>query len=128
MSQENVEIVRRAYEALADRDWDALFRDAHPDFAVVTQLQGTYRGREDARKFIEDQIGAFRTWTAEPEQVFEGQDRVVVFVRSSARPRGSTAEIEIRIGHVWTFRDGKVLTIETFPKREEALEAAGLTE
>jgi len=128
MSQENVEIVRRAYEALADRDWDALFRYAHPEFALVTQLQGSYRGREDARRFIEDQIGAFQTWTAEPEEYFEGSDRVVAFVRSRAQPRGSSAEIEIKVAAVWTFRDGKVLTIETFPKRQQALEAAGLSE
>ena len=127
MSQENVEIVRRAYVALADRDWDALFRDAHPEFALVTQLQGSFRGPEDARRFIEDQISAFRTWTAEPEEFLEGSDQVVAFVRSRAQPTGSSAEIEIKIAHVWTLRDGKVLTIETFPKREEALEAAGLS-
>jgi hypothetical protein len=36
--------------------------------------------------------------------------------------------IEIKIGEVWTLRDGKVLTLETFPQREKALEAAGLSE
>jgi uncharacterized protein len=128
MAQENVEIVRRAYQALADRDWDALFRYAHPEFALVTQLQGSYRGPEDARRFMEDQIGAFQTWTAEPEEFFEGSDRVVAFVRSRAQPKGSSAEIEIKVAAVWTFRDGKVLTIETFPKRQQALEAAGLSE
>ena len=125
MSQENVEIVRRAYAALADRDWDALFRDAHPEFALVTKLQGSFRGPEDARRFIEDQISAFRTWTAEPEEFLEGSDQVVTFVRSRAQPTGSSAEIEIKIAHVWTLRDGKVLTIETFPKRERPSKRPG---
>src|SRR5688572_9558199 len=113
MSQENVEIVRRAYEALARRDWDALFDNVHPDFVVQTQLQGSVRGRDEAQRFIEDQIGAFETWTAEPAEFFEGEDQVVVFVTNRAQPRGSSAEIEITIGHLWTLRDGVVLSLET---------------
>jgi hypothetical protein len=38
MSQENVEIVRRAYTSLRGRDWDALARDAHPKLAIHTRL------------------------------------------------------------------------------------------
>jgi hypothetical protein len=89
MSQENVEIVRRAYAALADRDWDALFRFVHPEFARVTQLPGSYRGTEDARRFIEDQIGAFQTWTAEPEEFFEGLDRVVALFGPTLNPEAA---------------------------------------
>jgi ketosteroid isomerase-like protein len=128
MSEENVEIVRQAYEALARRDWDALFADAHPDFVVQTQLQGSFRGRDEAQRFIEDEIGAFQTWTAEPVEFFDGEDRVVVFVTNRAQPSGSSAEIEITIGHLWTLRNGAVLSLETFPKRHDALEAAGLSE
>ena len=36
MSQENVEIVRRCYAALGQRDWDGLWRQAHPDFELHT--------------------------------------------------------------------------------------------
>ena len=61
-----------------------------------------------------------------PEEFFEGDDRVVVFVTQRAQPKGSSAVIEIKTGDVWTLRDGKVLTLETFPQREKALEAAGL--
>jgi ketosteroid isomerase-like protein len=36
MSEEDVEIVRSIYEAFNRRDWDAVFRDAHPDFELTT--------------------------------------------------------------------------------------------
>ncbi len=52
----------------------------------------------------------------------------MVFVIGCARPRGSRAEITTKTGAVWTLRDGKVLTIKTFPQREQALKAAGLSE
>jgi hypothetical protein len=36
--------------------------------------------------------------------------------------------MEIRIGHLWTMRDGKPFQLELFPEREQALEAVGLSE
>jgi hypothetical protein len=36
--------------------------------------------------------------------------------------------MEVRIGHLWTSRDGTIRSLKTFPAREEALEAAGLSE
>jgi hypothetical protein len=44
------------------------------------------------------------------------------------RPRGSSAEIELRNGHLWTIRDGMVVSMRMFAKPEEALEAAGIEE
>ena len=52
----------------------------------------------------------------------------MVFVKIRARPKGSSAEIELRNGHLWTFRDGKAISLRMFPKPEEVLEAAGLGE
>jgi len=126
--EENIEIVRRAYGSLARRDWDGLWADAHPDFELHTQLQGSYRGRDEAQRFVEDRIAAFESWIAEPEEFFESDDQVVVFVTQRAQPKGTRAVIEIKVADVWTLRDGKVSTLETFPQREKALEAAGLRE
>jgi len=58
----------------------------------------------------------------------ESGDRVVVIVKARMRPTGSSAEIENRTGALWTIRDGMVVSIRVFPKPEEALEAAGLSE
>ncbi len=131
MSDENVELVRSIYEAFNRRDWDAGFRDAHPDFEFTIQRgpsTGTHRGREEVQGLLEDQAAAFDVWIVEPERFFETGDRIVAFVRFHLRPKGSTAEFEIRIGHLWTIRDGKVSSVRGFPEREKALEAAGLRE
>ena len=128
MSQENVEIVRRLYVALASRDWDAVFENTQQNFAIETQLQGSHRGRDAAQSFLEDQIDTFEAWTAEPEEFFDGEDQVVVFVKVRAQPKGSSATIEIKAGHLWAIQDGAILVLSTFPKRAEALEAAGLSE
>ena len=128
MSEENVETVRRVYDCLARRDWDAMWRDFDPDFVLDTQLQGSYRGREECRAFLEDQISPFESSTAEPVEVFEGGEQVAVYVKIRSRPKESGAEIEALVGHLFTLRDGLIVRLQTFPQREKALEAAGLSE
>jgi ketosteroid isomerase-like protein len=53
MSEENVEIIRRVYDALNRNDWDAAFRDAHPDIEITFQ-RGPRRGASGARKAARD--------------------------------------------------------------------------
>jgi ketosteroid isomerase-like protein len=129
MSEENVEIIRAAYEPLSRGDWDAVFRNLHTDFVVTTQRAGgPYRGRNEVQTFVEDQRAPFEDLRMEPEKVFEAGDLVVVYVKMRGQPRGSSAEIESRVGHLWTLRDDRAESLQLFPRREDALEAAGLRE
>jgi ketosteroid isomerase-like protein len=130
MSEENVEIVRSIYEALNRRDWDGAFRDQRPDFELRTPPgpnADAYRGREECQGYLEDMLSPFERWTVQPEEFLESSDQVVVVLKLRARPKGSSAEIQIRIGHLWTIRDGKVQSMRIFPEPEKALEAAGLS-
>jgi hypothetical protein len=52
----------------------------------------------------------------------------VAIVKNRVRPKGTEAEIETRNGHLWTIRDGAVISLEGFPNADDALEAAGLRE
>jgi uncharacterized protein len=131
MSQENVEIVRSIYEAVNRGDWDAAFRDQRPDVELTTPPginADTFRGREECQGYFEDMVGAFEGWTVQPEELIERGDQVAAVVKFRARPKGSSAEIEIRNGHLWTLRDRKAVSMQMFPKPQEALEAAGLRE
>jgi uncharacterized protein len=130
MSQENVEIVRKAYDAFNRRDWDGVFRDADPDFALTTQVgpeAGTRRGREEVTGFAQEFISVFDKLLWEPEEFFEGNDQVVVYVSVRSRPSGGGVDLVVRNGHLWTIRDGALISMESFPKPGSALEAAGLS-
>jgi ketosteroid isomerase-like protein len=132
MSEENVEALRAVYEAINRGDWDGAFRDMHPDFELTTPPQspnpGTYRGREECQEFLQDGLAAFEASTVEPEEFFESGNRMVAVVNTRVRPKGSSAEIQNRNGHLWAIRDDKFLSLRFFPNPEDALEAAGLRE
>jgi ketosteroid isomerase-like protein len=130
VSQADIETLRAGYEAFNRGDWDAAIRFAHPEFELQTADRvpnpGTYRGPEEARRFFEDLFAPFEEMFVEPETFFERGDQIAVFVLTRLRPTGSSAVVENRIGHLWTMREGKASRLEVFPRREGALEAAGL--
>ena len=130
MSRSDIETLRLGYEAFSRGDWETAFGAAHPDLEFKTADRvtnpGTYRGLEEIKRFFEDLFEPFEEVVAEPQEFFERGDLIVVFVLVRSRPRGSSAVVENRIGHLWTMRDGKVVRFEIFPERERALEAAGL--
>jgi ketosteroid isomerase-like protein len=131
MSQENIEIVSGVYDALNSLDWDAAFRDMHPDVEVKFQRApdaGTLRQREAVQEFLEDYLAAFEQMVFEPEEFHESGDQVVVLVKRRARPKGGSGEMVVQNGHIWTVRDGIILSMRSFPDPKKALEAAGLSE
>jgi ketosteroid isomerase-like protein len=132
MSEENVEIVRSIYEAFNRREWDAVFRDTAPDVELTTPPggpnSGTYQGREECEGYLRELITPFEASALQPEEFFERGDQVAVVYKVRARPKGSSAEIEIRNGALWTIQGGKAVSLRFFSKPEEALKAAGLRE
>ena len=132
MSQENVEVVRSVYAAFNRGDWDGVFRHLHPDFELTTPARGLdagmFRGREENQEFWEDFFRPYEAVTAEPVEFFESGDQLVVFLETRLRPKDSSAQIEVRTGHLWTIRDGTLVSLGLFPEPEQALEAAGLRE
>ena len=132
MSQADIEMLRGAYAAFNRGDWDAAALLAHADFELQTAdravNRGIYRGPDTARRFFEDLFEPFEEIVVEPEEFFERDDQIVVFLLARFRPTGSSAVVENRIGHLWTMREGKLARLAIYPRREEALEAAGLSE
>jgi ketosteroid isomerase-like protein len=134
MSQENVEVVRRAYEAFSRAGVDALLEYVHPDAeydmsATIGPYAGMYYGRAAIRNLLTDYFGTWESVRLEPEDFIEvDEDRVVVPFRLHGRGKGSGVEVEAQMIQVWTVRDGKAVRVAAYNDRTEALEAAGLSE
>jgi uncharacterized protein len=122
------EVVRALYEAINTRDYEAGFALLDEDFEWLepeqTLLSGNHRGFAEVRQAIEAQLEVWDEFTIEPEEFHEIGDRVAVPIRQRARGGASGVEVEIRIGHLWTVREGKIVRLEVFPAREDARKAA----
>jgi uncharacterized protein len=133
MSQENVELVRHFFAAY-DRDGpDGLAEFWHPDInwrAAEGALDdvGLMEGPDAMRDYYRQWEETFEKIRAEVEELIDAGDRVVAVVRGIGRMKESDAEVDIRYAIVFTIRDGKIAQGREYFTRDEALEAAGLSE
>jgi uncharacterized protein len=128
---DNVELVRRGYDAFNRGEVEASLSIMHPEIEWHTYIVpgpggGTYHGHDGVRELWSDARKIFGEFKNIPEQMFDGGDRVVAFVRVEGVGRESGVPVQARIAHLYTFRDGKVACVESFEDRAEALRAAGI--
>jgi ketosteroid isomerase-like protein len=132
MSQENVEGIERAYEAMSRLDAEALVALCDPDVEFRSRIAEaddvTYRGHGGVRDYIASLVEVFEWVRTEALDVVEESDRAVVCNRFRARGRHSGVEVEERFFQALRFRDGKVLWWAFYPSKTEALEAVELSE
>ena len=125
-------VVCAVYEAINNRDYEAGFALLDDQFEWVEPEQallgGAHRGFDEIRRVIDAQLEVFDEFMIEPEEFHEHGDRVAVPIRQRARGGVSGVEVEIRIGHLWTVTNGRVVRLEVFAAREDARKAAELAE
>ena len=130
MSQENIELLRKGYEAWNRGDpafdfMESQFELQLPEGGINV---GTIRGRESVQNFFAEYLEAFESYRMEPEEFFEAQDQIVVFIHAPARGKGSGVDVVFRPAHLWTMSGGRAVRLEVIPDREKALEAVGLSD
>ena len=133
-------VVRRAaklvMEALNRKDFEAAFAlyDENVQLATASELvrlgfDGTYQGREERVRFQRRWISEWGDFQFAPEELFTLDDhRVFVSGRIVGSGRRSGASVDNYWGAVLTISEGRVVREEFFWDRDEALEAAGLSE
>ncbi|MFL5821393.1 MAG: nuclear transport factor 2 family protein [Solirubrobacteraceae bacterium] len=133
MSQENVEVVRRQFEAF-ERGLDAVTEFWHPEIewrAVEGAADdvGVIHGEAGLRHYYEDWIEIFEQLRAEVQEViFAEGERVACVIRNSGRARASGVRTGGRYYVVCTLREGRIASGREYATRAEALEAVGLRE
>jgi uncharacterized protein len=136
MSEENVEIVRRVYDAAARRDTATVLDLYHPEVewdvsrSPMARLvgEGRYQGHEGLRRFFRAYHEAWENMEYEYEELIDAGEHVISVTHDRGRGRTSGAEVEFKQYAVWTIREGKIVQAVWCGTRAEALEAAGLQE
>jgi ketosteroid isomerase-like protein len=131
MSQRNVEIVRRLFDAISRGDVDTVAELATEDFEADWSnsrglLSGVHRGRDEARESLKAFLEPWESLRWDPEELIELEgDRVLAVSRIRMRGRGSGVEVSAAGASIWTIRDGKAADMKLYQSKAEALEAAG---
>ena len=129
MSSEDVEALRRGYEAFNRGDYEAVLALMHPDVAVHDRPEvpdpRDYQGLEGAREAFAGVIEMFAQYEIEPVEFIDGGEHIVVVLRQRGRGLASGVDVESEIVHVWTVRDGKAVDLRAFSSREDALDHLG---
>src|SRR5436189_5204388 len=145
MSQEDVEMVRAATEAVKNPEGIALLARGELDFTfidpeiewdatgardLVPDLADVYWGHEGVRTYWRRWLEAWRDVEFDVEDYLDAGDEIVVLIcnqRQWGRYTGIASEVP-PYAMVYTFRDGKVVRFRVFPDPDKALKAVGLEE
>jgi ketosteroid isomerase-like protein len=119
--------VREVVGAINRGDIDGFLASTHPDFEwkvlEASPLAGTYRGREEVRRYVEEWLDTFEGVQLRIERLVELDDRVVVVVRGSARGKASGVEVRNHFCQLWTLNEGVPVRMREYATSEEALAA-----
>src|SRR4051795_11585414 len=130
MSQENVEIVRRAYDLVSRGDIAGLGEITSPQFElhenVLVPDAAVYHGLEGLKKWLDASAEAFSNFRFEPERFIERGDWIFAPVHSYGRGKGSGAPFDARYVTALRVELGKVVFAASYEDLSEALKAAGL--
>jgi ketosteroid isomerase-like protein len=133
MSQENVEIVRRGFEAWQAGDLDG-FLAVFDDDVTTRRLAplpdpGTWHGSDEMLFVVADWVDTFDDFTITEAEFIDAGDQVVARVAQEGRIKGSEGNpVPGTFWFVFGVRDGKLVTLDMYAAKFQALEAAGLRE
>jgi ketosteroid isomerase-like protein len=151
VSRENVEIVRRAVAAL-DRAFESYWRGprsiaeaieagdwpewveamdyVHPEIEWQTVFLGaTVHGRMAGARLWDDYLQWASDYRARLEEIEDlGGERVFAVLELAGRDKTTGREMHQRFYDVFTVQDRMIGRLEEYTSREEAMEAAGVSE
>src|SRR5436190_5158779 len=132
MSQENVELVRAAFDAYFRGDMEAVLGLMDPEIVVMQPPEvpdgTTLHGHAGVMEAIAAWPEQWDDYQLEIVQIVDAGDHVAVRTHQRGRGKGSGVEVEDKIWFVAGFRNGRIADWRMFGAESEALEAAGLSQ
>lgn len=129
MSQDNVNLVKKLYEAFGTRDRDAILQLVSPEVVAAQSEEvpwgGEYRGLDGLERFFTNLFSHIQSKLVF-EQFLDAGDHVVAIGRTQGNVVATGAPFDVPIAHVWQVRDGKVVRFNPYidiPTMRDALAA-----
>jgi ketosteroid isomerase-like protein len=133
MSQQLVDQLMHAYEALNSGDLDAATSNLPPEFEFIPPPMlpegEIYRGPQGLRQLWETWTATFPDFRIEIEEAIDAGDKVIVMAAVSGTGTGTGLEVKTpSFAWVWSFEGDRPIRMEAMPNRATAMEALGLSE
>jgi uncharacterized protein len=129
VSQENVDLVRRMYDAYARGEFELSLSYLDPEIELTQPAgqpgAGTYHGHEGVIQALTNWTGTWDDYRVEVEALTDFGDHVLARTVHHGRGKGSGVEVADRIFQVWTLHHDKVVRTRMYYQEAEALEAMG---
>ena len=133
MSEESLQIVRALIDAANRGDWDGCIENTGPGFvwdssrAIGTDNRAVLESAEEAQDFFKELSEIWESFRIEIDEMIPVGDHVVVPHTTHVRGRDG---IEARAHTTWLFtiRNGQIERVCLYQERDDALNAAGLSE
>jgi ketosteroid isomerase-like protein len=131
MSKENAELIRRAYQAYANGDLEAMLELVDPDLewtyldpALEDPAPQVCHGRQELEQVLRH--GAEHGLWAELEEATSSGELVMVGVRTPGMDAHRGRRGDDRAYSVFTVREGRIVALRDCRDRHEALQLAGI--
>jgi hypothetical protein len=132
MSEEDVEVVRRAIETFNGEGIEAALTYFDPDVEWLGPPEWLeehrYKGHDGTRKIASVWGENFDEYRLDVERLVDVGNEILVLGYQRGRIKGSADTIEQPIGYQWQVRNRKTVRVQVHFSWEAALDAAGLSE
>jgi ketosteroid isomerase-like protein len=129
MSPSNLQIVERSVRAAIAGDFQRVTADLDTQVELdQPRPSGVYHGRSGVAEAMQRWSEMWVDRRVEAEEFIDAGSQVVVITHEYAKSERTGMALERRVADVWTLRGGKVVTIESYPDRAQALVAVGLAD
>lgn len=128
MSDENVDVAYRGYEALRANDLDRFLGYVDPEVewhSLVLEIEGVFHGHEGVREWWTGLRSVFPDWQPSIVEVRDLGEHVIIHARALGSGAGSGVGIDDDFWQVARFREGRIVWYRAVRTEREALEAAG---
>jgi uncharacterized protein len=127
MSQENVTVIRSAYEAFGRGDIPAVLQNFDPEVEwhvpSLYPTGGHYYGTEGVQQFFQGIAEDWEYLQVEPDELLDTGDYVIALGHHRGRLKGSDTDLEIPFAHVWTLRGGRIVLFREYADPSALIQA-----
>jgi ketosteroid isomerase-like protein len=127
MSQENVEIMRRAFDAWTQGELAEAIAFVDENAIIQPIIGPKWHGPQGLLEMFADWVEGFDQFSMTAEEFIDAGDCVVVRVRQEGRGSSTGVPVQVIFWFVFSVKHARITCLEMFEDREPAFEAAGLS-